>query len=87
MLHFIGFLITGLIIGLLARAIKPGNDRMGLLPTTLLGMGGALLAGWVGRALGWYGPEDGAGFLISTIGAIVVLFVYGMATSNRRRTI
>ncbi len=86
MLHFIGFLITGFIVGLIARAIKPGNDRMGLGLTTLLGMAGALLAGWLGRAFGWYGAEDGAGFLMSTVGAIVVLFTY-YAVTNRNKSI
>lgn len=84
MLQLIGFIITGLFVGLLARALKPGNDRMGLGLTTLLGMGGALLAGWLGRMAGWYGPQDGAGFIASTIGAVVVIFGY-YAIAGRRR--
>lgn len=76
MLHFIGFLITGFIIGLIARALKPGDDNMTLGKTALLGMVGSLIAGWIGRELGWYGPDQSAGFIVSTVGAIVVLSVY-----------
>jgi uncharacterized membrane protein YeaQ/YmgE (transglycosylase-associated protein family) len=76
MFHFIGFLITGLVAGLLARALMPGRQGLTLLKTTLVGMVGALIAGWLGRSLGWYGPEDGAGFVASTIGAFVVLGIY-----------
>lgn len=85
MLHFIGFIITGIIVGLLARAIKPGNDNMGFMMTALLGMAGALLAGWAGRAFGWYEADDAAGFAMSTLGAIVVLFGYN-ALASRKRT-
>ncbi len=84
MLHFIGFIITGIIVGLLARAIKPGNDNMGFMVTALLGMAGALLAGWAGRAFGWYGPDDAAGFAMSTLGAIIVLLGYSALTTRRR---
>jgi uncharacterized membrane protein YeaQ/YmgE (transglycosylase-associated protein family) len=87
MLHFLGFIISGLIIGLIARALKPGDDKMSLPMTTLLGMTGSLVAGWVGRGLGWYGPQDGAGFFVSTIGAIVVLSIYYLATHGRTRRI
>lgn len=87
MLHIIGFIISGLIVGLIARALKPGDDRMSLTMTTLLGMGGSLVAGWIGRGMGWYGPEDGAGFIVSTIGAVVVLSVYYLATHGKTRRI
>ena len=76
MLHFIGFIITGFIIGLIARALKPGDDQMTLFKTTLLGMLGSVIAAWIGRMLGWYGPDESAGFIVSTVGAIVVLSVY-----------
>jgi uncharacterized membrane protein YeaQ/YmgE (transglycosylase-associated protein family) len=81
----LGFILTGFIVGLIARALKPGDDSMGLLKTTLLGIVGALLAGWIGRTAGWY-PEDGsAGFLASTLGAIVVLYLYYAVTHRNRR--
>lgn len=82
-MHIIGFIITGFIVGLLARALKPGNDRMSLGLTTLLGMAGAFLAGFIGRAVGWYGPDEPVGFFVATIGAIAVLAIY-YATTNRR---
>jgi len=76
MLHFIGFLITGLVAGLLARAIMPGRQDLSIGKTTILGMIGAVLVGFLGRAVGWYGPDDGAGFIASTIGAIAALAIY-----------
>ena len=79
MFHLIGFIVLGFIVGLIARAVMPGRDHMSLLMTSILGIGGALLAGWLGRALGWYGPEDGAGLIMSTVGAIVVLLIYHFA--------
>lgn len=71
-------LLIGFVCGLLARALKPGNDKLGFFMTILLGIGGALLARFVGGAVGWYGPNDPAGFIASVIGAIVLLAIYGM---------
>ncbi|AFT88909.1 GlsB/YeaQ/YmgE family stress response membrane protein [Paraburkholderia phenoliruptrix] len=83
MLSFIGTVIVGLIVGLIARALKPGDDRMGLIMTIILGIAGSLVAGYVGRALGWYQPGQPAGWIASVIGAIVLLVIYGVV---RRRT-
>lgn len=83
MLSFIGTVIVGLTVGLIARALKPGDDRMGLIMTIILGIAGSLVAGYVGRALGWYQPGQPAGWIASVIGAIVLLVIYGMV---RRRT-
>ncbi|WP_298579228.1 GlsB/YeaQ/YmgE family stress response membrane protein [uncultured Luteimonas sp.] len=71
-------IVVGLVVGVLARLLKPGRDRMGLILTTLLGIGGALLAGWFGRTMGWYGAGEKVGFLASLVGAIVILLVVGM---------
>lgn len=87
MFHFIGFILLGLIVGLVARAIMPGRDNVGTLTTILLGIAGALIAGWFGRAVGWYGAEDGAGFILSTVGAVLVLFIYNVATKDRAHTL
>lgn len=78
MLAFIGTLIVGLVVGLIARAIKPGDDSMGWIMTIVLGIAGSLIAGYVGRALGWYQPGQPAGWIASVIGAIILLVIYGM---------
>jgi uncharacterized membrane protein YeaQ/YmgE (transglycosylase-associated protein family) len=78
MLSFIGTLIVGLIVGLIARAIKPGDDKMGLIMTIILGIAGSLIAGYLGRAAGWYEPGQGAGWIASVIGAIILLLIYGL---------
>ncbi|MEO5970731.1 MAG: GlsB/YeaQ/YmgE family stress response membrane protein [Bdellovibrionia bacterium] len=78
MSQVIGYIIFGFIVGLIARALLPGRQHMGLAITSILGIVGSLLAGWLGRGLGWYGPDDGAGFIMSTAGAVLVLFLYHM---------
>jgi uncharacterized membrane protein YeaQ/YmgE (transglycosylase-associated protein family) len=77
MLSFIGTLIVGLVVGLIARAVKPGDDSMGIIMTIVLGVVGSLIAGYVGRALGWYQPGQAAGWIASVIGAIVLLVIVG----------
>ena len=67
-MSIIGTIVVGFIVGLIARAIKPGDDRMGLIMTTLLGIAGAFFATWIGQMLGWYRPDQGAG-LIGALGA------------------
>ena len=84
MLSLIGTIIVGGIIGLIARMIKPGDDSMGWIMTILLGIAGSLVAGYVGRALGWYHEGQAAGWIASEVGAIVLLFVWGLVA--RRRT-
>ena len=83
MFAFIGTLIVGLVVGLIARALKPGDDNMGWIMTIVLGIAGSLIAGYVGRALGWYQPGQPAGWIASVIGAIILLVVWGM---TRKRT-
>ncbi|MEZ2353311.1 GlsB/YeaQ/YmgE family stress response membrane protein [Caballeronia sp. RCC_10] len=83
MLAFIGTLIVGLVVGLIARAIKPGDDSMGWIMTIVLGIAGSLIAGYVGRALGWYQPGQPAGWIASVIGAIILLVIYGMIRARR----
>jgi len=73
--------IMGAIIGVVAKFIMPGsNEPKGLVLTAILGIVGSLVAGYAGQALGWYQPGQGAGFIGSVIGALVVLVVYGMVT-------
>jgi uncharacterized membrane protein YeaQ/YmgE (transglycosylase-associated protein family) len=73
----IGTIVVGLIVGALARFVMPGRQSMGWIMTILLGVGGSLLAGFVGQAVGWYQPGQGAGWIASIVGAVVLLFVVG----------
>lgn len=79
-MEFIWMLIIGLVVGIVAKVLMPGRDPGGFVVTMLLGIAGAFLAGFLGRALGWYQAGDVAGFLASVIGAIVILMIYRLAT-------
>jgi len=71
-------IIVGFIVGLIARAIMPGDQKMGIILTTVLGIVGALVAGFLGQAMGWYEQGEPVGWIASIIGAIIVLFVVGL---------
>ena len=85
-LHFIGQLIFGLIVGAIAKLFVPGHDPGGIIATMLLGMAGAALGGFIGRSMGWYAPGHPAGFLMAVVGAIVLLVIYHLAFGGRGRT-
>jgi uncharacterized membrane protein YeaQ/YmgE (transglycosylase-associated protein family) len=74
----IGTIIVGLIVGAIARFLLPGEQKMGWILTCLLGIGGSLIAGYVGQAMGWYAAGEGAGWIASIVGAVVLLIVVGM---------
>ena len=76
MLHLLWMAIIGLIVGALAKLLMPGKDPGGIFVTMLIGIAGALLAGWLGRAVGWYQEGQSAGFIMSVIGAIILLVIY-----------
>ena len=75
-MSIIGWILFGLIVGVVAKLLMPGRDPGGLIVTILLGIGGALVGGFLGRVLGWYGEGDPVGFLMAVMGAILVLFAY-----------
>ena len=79
----IAWIVFGIIIGALAKLVMPGRDPGGLLITMLLGIAGALLGGFVGRSLGFYGPGEAAGWLMSILGAIILLAIYRMVARRR----
>lgn len=81
-MEIIGTIIVGLIVGLIARAIKPGNDSMGWIMTILLGIVGAFVATYLGSAMGWYQQGQAAGWIASVVGAVIVLFIYGLVTKK-----
>ena len=74
----LGWVLFGLVVGVIAKLLMPGRDPGGLIITTLLGIVGAVIGGFVGRSLGLYGPGEPAGFLMATLGAVVLLFIYRM---------
>ena len=85
MFGVIGWIVFGLIVGALAKLLMPGKDPGGIIVTMLIGIVGALLGGFIGRSLGWYGPEDAAGFLMSLVGAVLLLFIYRMMIGRSAR--
>ena len=68
----------GFVVGLVARALKPGDDKLGIAMTGVLGISGAYLASFLGRTMNWYAEGETAGFIAAVIGAVVLLFLYGM---------
>ena len=80
----IGWIVFGLIVGIVAKLLMPGRDPGGFIVTIILGIVGALLGGFLGRAVGWYGPNDPAGFLVAVLGSIILLVAYRMVVGRPR---
>jgi uncharacterized membrane protein YeaQ/YmgE (transglycosylase-associated protein family) len=77
-------IIIGFIAGVVAKFLMPGpNEPSGFVLTAILGIVGAFVATWLGQAIGWYGPGEGAGFIASVVGAIIVLAIWGMVSKKR----
>lgn len=77
-MSWLWMIVIGFIAGLIARALKPGDDSMGIIMTSVLGIAGSLAAGLIGNTLGWYKEGDAVGFVAAVIGALVLLFIYGL---------
>ena len=85
MFGVIGWIIFGLIVGAVAKLLMPGRDPGGIIVTMALGIAGAVLGGFIGRAAGWYGEQDAVGFLMSLAGAVLLLWIYRMMVGRRQR--
>lgn len=83
MIAIISWIVFGLIVGALAKLVMPGDDPGGFIVTILLGIAGAVVGGLLGRMTGLYGPDQAAGYLMSILGAIVLLALYRMMTKRR----
>lgn len=79
----ISMIIVGFVVGLIARALMPGDQKLGIILTIVLGIVGSLVAGYLGGAMGIYQPGEGAGWIGSIVGALIVLFVYGLIASKK----
>lgn len=84
-MEILGMIVVGFVVGLIARAVKPGNDRMGIIMTTLLGIAGAFLAGFLGQAMGLYTTGEPAGWIASVIGAVLLLFIVSLVRGRSHR--
>jgi uncharacterized membrane protein YeaQ/YmgE (transglycosylase-associated protein family) len=82
-MSFLWMLLVGLVVGALAKLVMPGRDPGGIIVTMLLGVAGALVAGFLGRSVGWYGEGEAAGFIASLIGAVILLAIYRAIVGRR----
>lgn len=85
MFGVLGWILFGLVAGVIAKLIMPGKDPGGFIVTILLGIAGALLGGFLGQAMGFYGEGEAAGMIMSVLGAILLLAIYRVATRSRAR--
>jgi uncharacterized membrane protein YeaQ/YmgE (transglycosylase-associated protein family) len=81
----LGWIIFGLVVGAIAKLLMPGRDAGGFIVTILLGIVGAVVSGFLGRAVGWYGPDDPVGFVMALVGAIVMLVEYRQIARRPRQ--
>jgi uncharacterized membrane protein YeaQ/YmgE (transglycosylase-associated protein family) len=84
MMGVLGWIVFGLVVGAVAKLVMPGRDPGGIIVTMLIGIVGALIGGWLGQSMGWYGPNEGAGFLMSLLGAVLLLWIYRLIFARRR---
>jgi len=84
MFGVLGWIIFGLVVGAIAKLVMPGRDPGGIFVTIIIGIVGAMLGGWIGRAMGLYGPDQPAGFFMALLGSIILLAVYRFTIGARR---
>jgi uncharacterized membrane protein YeaQ/YmgE (transglycosylase-associated protein family) len=80
---FLGWIVIGIVAGVLGKLIMPGKDPGGFIVTILIGIAGSLLAGFLGQAVGFYRPGQAGGWIGATVGAIILLFLYRLVTRSR----
>ena len=78
----LGAIIVGLFVGIVAKLLMPGRDPGGFIVTILLGIAGGVVANWLGHAMGFYGPDEAAGFIAAVVGAVLLLFAYRTVTGK-----
>jgi uncharacterized membrane protein YeaQ/YmgE (transglycosylase-associated protein family) len=86
-MSIIGMIFIGLLVGAIAKLLMPGKDPGGFIVTILLGIAGAVVAGYLGQAMGWYAEGEPVGFIASVIGSMVLLGIYRLITGRSRTTI
>ena len=84
-MNILGTIIIGLIIGVIAKLLMPGKDPGGWVVAIILGLAGSFIAGFLGRSLGWYADGESAGFIFSVVGAMLLLFIWRMASKPKGR--
>jgi uncharacterized membrane protein YeaQ/YmgE (transglycosylase-associated protein family) len=84
MLHLLWTALIGLVVGALAKLIIPGKEPGGIFITMLIGIAGSFLGTWLGRMVGHYGPDDSAGFLMSLVGALILLGIYHLIKRSQK---
>jgi uncharacterized membrane protein YeaQ/YmgE (transglycosylase-associated protein family) len=84
MLHLLWTALIGLVVGALAKLIIPGKEPGGIFITMLIGIAGSFLGTWIGRMVGHYGPDDSAGFLMSLVGALILLGIYHLIKRSQK---
>jgi len=81
-MHYLWVAIIGFVVGLIARALHPGKDNIGIIMTAVLGIAGSFVAGYLGQMIGWYKEGEGAGFIMSVVGAVLLLVIYGFVVKK-----
>jgi uncharacterized membrane protein YeaQ/YmgE (transglycosylase-associated protein family) len=82
-MFILSWILFGLVVGVIAKLLMPGRDPGGFIVTILLGIAGAMIAGFLGQAMGWYGEGDSAGWIMSILGAILLLVLYRLVARRR----